>query len=235
VPLPTVTDEHDPPSVFTPVDVPNGAAVPQAMPPGVVLCYQPSLFDYVVEAHATEVPAEYSLDRTVRVSDDVVVVERFADEGVVTVEMEAATLFAVSDYLRPDSREVLPWEDRDLRAFVEPTLWAVAAAVSCASGEGARGSREAVGRRGAGGGRAPTPAASPITRRTDVDIMKEDLMDILCCPLDKEELELAVEERDEEEIVTGRLTCTDCGETYPIEDGIPNLLPPDMRDEEAAA
>jgi uncharacterized protein YbaR (Trm112 family) len=64
--------------------------------------------------------------------------------------------------------------------------------------------------------------------------MKEELMDILCCPLDKAELELSVEERDEEEIVTGTLTCTECGETYPIEDGIPNLLPPDMRDEAAA-
>jgi uncharacterized protein YbaR (Trm112 family) len=28
--------------------------------------------------------------------------------------------------------------------------------------------------------------------------------------------------------------CTECGEEYPIEDGIPNLLPPDMRDEAAA-
>jgi len=64
--------------------------------------------------------------------------------------------------------------------------------------------------------------------------MKEDLMDILCCPLDKQALELTVEERDGEEIVEGRLTCTECGEAYPIEDGIPNLLPPDMRDEAAA-
>jgi uncharacterized protein YbaR (Trm112 family) len=65
--------------------------------------------------------------------------------------------------------------------------------------------------------------------------MKDDLMDILCCPLDKAELDLAVDERDDDEIVTGTLTCTDCGETYPIEDGIPNLLPPDMRNEDEAA
>jgi uncharacterized protein YbaR (Trm112 family) len=67
--------------------------------------------------------------------------------------------------------------------------------------------------------------------------MNEDLMDILCCPVDKHDLELEVEERDDdgEEILEGTLTCTDCGEVYPIEDGIPNLLPPDMRDEEAAA
>jgi len=60
-------------------------------------------------------------------------------------------------------------------------------------------------------------------------------MDILCCPLDKSDLELSVAERDGDEIVEGTLTCTDCGESFPIEDGIPNLLPPDMRDEEAAA
>jgi len=60
-------------------------------------------------------------------------------------------------------------------------------------------------------------------------------MDILCCPVDKADLELEVEDRDGDEILEGTLTCTDCGEGYPIEDGIPNLLPPDMRDEEAAA
>ena len=64
--------------------------------------------------------------------------------------------------------------------------------------------------------------------------MKEDLMEILCCPLDKQELELEVDERDDGEILEGRLVCTECGEVYPIEDGIPNLLPPDMREETAA-
>ncbi len=64
--------------------------------------------------------------------------------------------------------------------------------------------------------------------------MNEDLMEILCCPLDKHDLELTVDERDEEEILAGTLTCTECGETYPIEDGIPNMLPPDMREEAPA-
>ncbi|QSG15402.1 methytransferase partner Trm112 [Halapricum desulfuricans] len=64
--------------------------------------------------------------------------------------------------------------------------------------------------------------------------MNEDLLDIVCCPLDKSELELDAQDRDEGEIVTGTLTCTECGETYPIEDGIPNLLPPDMREETPA-
>lgn len=64
--------------------------------------------------------------------------------------------------------------------------------------------------------------------------MKESLMDIICCPLDKHDLELTVDERDDEEILEGTLVCSECGEEYPIEDGIPNLLPPDMRDEPAA-
>jgi uncharacterized protein YbaR (Trm112 family) len=64
--------------------------------------------------------------------------------------------------------------------------------------------------------------------------MKEELMEILCCPLDKHDLELDVEEREEGEIVAGRLVCTECGEVYPIEDGIPNLLPPDMREDATA-
>ena len=64
--------------------------------------------------------------------------------------------------------------------------------------------------------------------------MDEELMDILCCPLDKHELELEVQERDDGEIIAGELLCTECGETYPIEDGIPNLLPPDMREDAPA-
>jgi len=64
--------------------------------------------------------------------------------------------------------------------------------------------------------------------------MKEDLMDIICCPLDKHDLELEVVQRDGDEILEGRLVCTECGEEYPIEDGIPNLLPPDMREESPA-
>lgn len=60
--------------------------------------------------------------------------------------------------------------------------------------------------------------------------MKQSLMDILCCPMDKHELELDVDEEDDDEVLAGTLTCTECGEQYPIEDGIPNLLPPDMRE-----
>ena len=64
--------------------------------------------------------------------------------------------------------------------------------------------------------------------------MKESLMEIICCPMDKHDHELTVDERDGDEILEGTLTCPECGETYPIEDGIPNLLPPDMREEAPA-
>ncbi|PSQ54968.1 hypothetical protein BRD22_11100 [Halobacteriales archaeon SW_8_68_21] len=59
-------------------------------------------------------------------------------------------------------------------------------------------------------------------------------MDVICCPLDKAALDLDVDDEDDEEVLAGTLTCTECSETYPIEDGIPNLLPPDMREEAAA-
>ncbi|RQG99761.1 methytransferase partner Trm112 [Natrarchaeobius oligotrophus] len=66
--------------------------------------------------------------------------------------------------------------------------------------------------------------------------MKESLLEILRCPLDKHELELEDAEYDDEgeEVVSGTLVCSECGERYPIEDGIPNLLPPDMREKAPA-
>ncbi|MBZ6493718.1 methytransferase partner Trm112 [Natrinema longum] len=64
--------------------------------------------------------------------------------------------------------------------------------------------------------------------------MNESLLDILCCPLDKHDLELEDAEYDDDDVVGGDLVCTECGEAYPIEDGIPNLLPPDMREETPA-
>ena len=61
--------------------------------------------------------------------------------------------------------------------------------------------------------------------------MRHDLMEILACPVCKGELTLTVEQEDDEEIIEGSLHCTACDETYPISEGIPNLLPPDLRRE----
>jgi uncharacterized protein YbaR (Trm112 family) len=59
--------------------------------------------------------------------------------------------------------------------------------------------------------------------------MRKDLIDILACPMDKAPLELHVDEEQGDEVIQGALTCSQCGERYPIEDRIPNLLPPEMR------
>ena len=61
--------------------------------------------------------------------------------------------------------------------------------------------------------------------------MRKDLMDILACPMCKGELTLTAEEEEGDGVVRGQLHCAACDETYPIEDSIPNLLPPDLRDE----
>ena len=55
--------------------------------------------------------------------------------------------------------------------------------------------------------------------------MRRDLMDILVCPVCKDPLELVVEREEDGEVLTGTLASPGCGATYPIEDGIPNLLP----------
>ena len=55
-------------------------------------------------------------------------------------------------------------------------------------------------------------------------------MEILVCPVCREDLELTVDEQEGDEIVSGSLRCTGCDEVYPIEDTIPNMLPPSLRD-----
>jgi uncharacterized protein YbaR (Trm112 family) len=60
--------------------------------------------------------------------------------------------------------------------------------------------------------------------------VKPDLMEILCCPVCKGDLTLTVTKRDGDEILTGQLRCAKCPAEYPIDDGIPDLLPPADRD-----
>jgi uncharacterized protein len=59
--------------------------------------------------------------------------------------------------------------------------------------------------------------------------MRRDLMDILACPMCKGDLDLTVQKENKKEILEGSLKCRKCKIDYPIEDGIPNLLPPDER------
>ena len=60
--------------------------------------------------------------------------------------------------------------------------------------------------------------------------MHRDLLEILVCPVTKEPLELTVEEEEGEEIIRGTLYSHSIDFHYPIEDGIPNLLPPEMQE-----
>ncbi len=60
--------------------------------------------------------------------------------------------------------------------------------------------------------------------------MKKELMDILACPVCKGPLSLSVAKEEEGEIVEGTRRCDSCDQTYPIEDTIPNRLPPSLRD-----
>ena len=55
--------------------------------------------------------------------------------------------------------------------------------------------------------------------------MKKDILDILCCPTCKGDLELQIEKEENEEIIEGKFKCKKCKTIYTIEDGIPNLLP----------
>ena len=60
--------------------------------------------------------------------------------------------------------------------------------------------------------------------------MKKSLMDILVCPMCKEDLLLEITTEDSEEVIEGYLSCRACKERFPIRDSIPNLLPPELRD-----
>ena len=59
--------------------------------------------------------------------------------------------------------------------------------------------------------------------------MKKDLMEIICCPTCKGDLTLTTESEKENEVITGTLSCGKCGADYPIEEGIPNLLPKNIK------
>ena len=60
--------------------------------------------------------------------------------------------------------------------------------------------------------------------------MRRDLMEFLVCPVCKGQLALTVSVEEGDEIVEGSLKCEACAETYPIEDTIPNFLPPELRE-----
>jgi uncharacterized protein YbaR (Trm112 family) len=55
--------------------------------------------------------------------------------------------------------------------------------------------------------------------------MKKDLVEILCCPICKGDLELKNGKKENGEIVEGIFICKECNCDYTIRNGIPDLLP----------
>ncbi len=60
------------------------------------------------------------------------------------------------------------------------------------------------------------------------DLIDGRLMEIICCPVCKGDLKL-IDLRGKKSKIDGELVCQKCKDKYPIEDGIPILLPKNMR------
>ena len=60
--------------------------------------------------------------------------------------------------------------------------------------------------------------------------MRRELVEQLVCPVTRDPLKLEVVREDENgDVLEGALVSERINFRYPIEDGIPNLLPPDMQ------
>lgn len=62
--------------------------------------------------------------------------------------------------------------------------------------------------------------------------MRKELFDKLCCPECRGELGLnglTTNPNDPEDVLEGELVCMGCSRTYPIQSGIPRLLPDKFR------
>lgn len=61
--------------------------------------------------------------------------------------------------------------------------------------------------------------------------MKLSLLEKLCCPFDKNELDLKVFVQDEKNnVLEGLMTCTSCKRYFPIVYGIPIMTPDEYRE-----
>ncbi len=60
--------------------------------------------------------------------------------------------------------------------------------------------------------------------------MKKDIVNILACPECKGDLALNIENEEANDVISGTLFCKKCDEYYPIEEGIANMLPPELRE-----
>lgn len=61
--------------------------------------------------------------------------------------------------------------------------------------------------------------------------MRLETIKKLCCPIDKQDLELTIITRDtEDKILQGFLNCKECKRIYPIVHGIPIMSPDEYRE-----
>jgi uncharacterized protein len=66
--------------------------------------------------------------------------------------------------------------------------------------------------------------------------MKESLAEKLCCPIDKNDLEMTIISQTEEgEIIEALLTCPECKRYYPVIYGVPIMTPDEYRDKKIEA
>ena len=62
--------------------------------------------------------------------------------------------------------------------------------------------------------------------------MTKELLEKLCCPIDKQDLEINIfNEAEDGEILEGLLSCPECKRYFPVIYGIPILIPDEYRDE----
>lgn len=62
--------------------------------------------------------------------------------------------------------------------------------------------------------------------------MTEQLFEKLCCPIDKQDLEIdIINEGEDGEILEALMSCPECSRYFPVIYGIPILIPDEYRDE----
>ncbi len=66
--------------------------------------------------------------------------------------------------------------------------------------------------------------------------MKKSLAEKLCCPIDKNDLEMTIiSQNDEGEVIEALLSCSECKRYYPVIYGVPIMTPDEYRDKKIEA
>ena len=60
--------------------------------------------------------------------------------------------------------------------------------------------------------------------------MTPEKLDKMCCPFDKNDLQLEIYREDPTQVLEGLFTCNSCKRYFPIISGIPIMIPDDYRE-----